>query len=249
MLKLLALGVAAFIVSLVVTAPVHVVAKHLPPDIQASGLQGTLWQGQANRLQVRNFNLGRVSWDVNPLALLVGRIESDVSIDRPGLQGRGTVGVGFDSLRLADTHVLGSSDLLAPYLANYGVDIDGQFEVDVRSSQFNDRGPQALDGLVVWRDAELVRPARFALGNVNIALAQHGDTAVAELNNTGDVLRLNGGARLQTGWKYHGRLRIEPTAATPEEVRNALPYLGQPDAQGAITLSRQGTLNLAGMVP
>jgi general secretion pathway protein N len=244
MLKLLALGIAAFIISLVITVPARVLSGYLPPDIRASGLQGTLWQGQTDRLRFRGFDLGQVSWNVQPLALLVGRLQSDVTIDQADLQGQGTVTIGFNSIRLTDTHLEGNTQLLAAYLSNYGVHIDGHLQADIPALQFNDRGPQVADAVVVWRNARVMSPAELGLGDVNVMLEQDGGTAIANLGNTGDELHLNGGARLKPGWQYQATVRIEPTPSTPEEVRNALPYLGSPDARGTVTLSQQGTLNL-----
>jgi general secretion pathway protein N len=242
MLKLAALGIVAFIVSLVITAPARVAGDYLPPDIRAIGLEGTLWEGQAHRLEVRGFDLGEVSWDVHPLALLVGRLQSRVSINHADLQGQGTVNLGFNSMGLVDTRATGNSRLLAPYLSDYGVNVDGRFELNAQTMRFNDRGPQAMDGVLVWQDARITSPAALALGDVSAVLTQEGEAAVAELSNNGDELRLSGSARLEADWKYNARLRLAPTPSTPKEIRDTLPFLGQPDAKGAVTVNQQGTL-------
>lgn len=245
MIKLVVLGVVAFVISLLIMAPAQLVSEYLPPDVQATGLQGTLWQGQASEVQIQGFNLGEVSWDMQPLSLFAGRLQSDVRIDREGMQGQGVIGVGFNSVRVADARLDGSSELLAPYLTGYGVNINGRFEADIRALQFNESGPQALDGDIVWRDARLVNPTELQLGDVNVTLSQQGGAAIADLKNNGGELRVTGGGRLEQGWEYNARLRAEPTQTTPKIVRDALPYIGQPDNRGGVTLSRQGTLNIA----
>jgi general secretion pathway protein N len=242
MLKLVVLGLLAFIVSLVITAPARVAISYLPPAVHASGLHGTLWEGQAHRLTVHGFDLGEAQWQLRPLALLTGRLQSDVDVNHPDLQGQGTLSIGLNGLGVADTHAVGNSRLLAPYLSDYGVDIDGRFELNARNMQFSKNGPQAMDGTLVWQDAQLLSPGKLALGDVNAVLKQDGDAAIAVLTNSGDALRLNGEARLQPGWSYQARLRLAPTANTPQEVRNSLPFLGQPDASGAVTINRQGAL-------
>jgi general secretion pathway protein N len=240
--KLLALGVVAFIVSLVITAPAHLAGRFLPPGIKASGLEGSLLRGQAGQLQVHGLDLGTVAWDVQPLALLSGRVQADVTLEHPDRRGRGVIGVGFGGVHMIDTQLTSNTQILAPYLANYGAAINGRFEANIDELQFNEAGPQAADGLLLWQDARLESPAQLSLGNVNVTLSQDGDMAVADLKNTGNELRVTGEARVQPGWKYDARLRIEPTPATPQAVRDTLPLLGQPDARGAITLTQQGTL-------
>lgn len=240
--KLLALGIVAFVVSLIVSAPAHLAARFLPPGISATYLQGTLLSGQARRFQVQGFNLGAVTWDLQPLLLLLGRIQSDVSVNQPNLRGRGNVAVGFNRVQIGDARLAGDTRLLAPYLANYGVAVSGRYNADIEALKLNDEGPQAADGNIVWRDARLESPALLSLGDVNVTLKQDDDTMVAVLKNTGEQLRVTGGAQVRPGWKYAAQMKIEPTAATPQSVRDTLPLLGQPDSRGAITLNQQGTL-------
>lgn len=245
-LKLLALGIVAFILSLIATVPAQIAGRYLPANVQASGLQGTLWRGQASRLRVRGFDLGEVTWDAHPLALLVGRLQSEIGINRPDMQGQGTVGLSFHTLRLMDTKLVGRAEILTPYLSNYGVNTEGRFEADIQNLQFDEGGPQAADGVIVWSDAHLLEPTDLELGDVTTTLKQDGDAATADLKNSGDALRLTGDARLQQGWKYDARLHVEPTPTTPQEVRETLPMLARPGAQGDITLNQQGTLTAIG---
>lgn len=241
-LKLLALGVVAFIVSLMVTAPAHLAADFLPAGVEAAGLQGTLLHGEARRLRVRGFDLGAVTWDLQPLYLLLGRVQSGVTLAHPDLRGQGTAAVGLGGIQLIDTQLTSNTRLLAPYLSNYGVTADGRFEADIESLRLNDAGPQAANGIVVWREARLESPAQISLGDVNITLSQEDDVAIADIKNTGNELRAMGEAHVQPEWKYDARLKLEPTSDTPETVRDSLPLLGKPDARGAITLIQQGTL-------
>ncbi|MBA2410612.1 MAG: type II secretion system protein N [Gammaproteobacteria bacterium] len=249
MIKLAILGIVAFIVSLIVTAPAHLAGEYLPPHIQASNLQGTVWQGQASQLRIRGFYLGQVDWELRPHALLLGRIQADVSIDRVDLQAHGNIARGLSAYHVFDAHLEGAEQLLAPIASNYGVTVDGPIEADIDKLAFNDAGPQAADGLIVWRDARLVNPSALSLGDVNINLAQEDDIATAQLRNTGEALNLNGDAQLRPGWAYDARLQIAPTPATPKQVRDTLPFLGQPDARGKVTLTRQGTLAALASLP
>jgi general secretion pathway protein N len=237
-----------FIVSLIATAPAQLVSAYLPPNIQASGLEGTLWQGHARRLQVQGFNLGKVGWTVRPLALLMGRLQSDVTISQADLHGHVKVGRGFNSIRLSDMHVEARAQLFTRLVSSYGINIDGRVKADAPIMQFDDRGPQAMDGVIVWHDARLASPAKVRLGDVNVTLEQTGDFAIANLSNTADALRVTGKAHLEPGWKYQATLRVQPTPSTPQEIRNVLPYLGRPDSRGTVTLNWQGTLNPGGML-
>lgn len=241
-LKLLALGVVAFVVSLIVSAPAHLAVRFLPPSIKPDGLQGTLLHGQASRLRIQNFDLGAVTWNLQPLYLLLGRVQSNVSVNQTNLRGRGNVAIGLNSIQIGDARLTGDTQLLAPYLANYGVTVSGPFVADIETLRLSDEGPRAADGIIVWRGARLESPAQLELGDVNVTLTQGDETAVADLKNTGKQLRVTGGAQVEPGWNYAAQMKMEPTTATPQSVRDTLPLLGQPDSRGAITLNQQGKL-------
>lgn len=240
--KLITLGAFAFVISLVISAPAHLAIWFLSPAIQPDGLQGTLLHGQARRLQIRNFDLGAVSWNLEPLYLLLGRIQSNVSVSQRDLRGHADVALGFDGFQIADAHLTGDTDLLAPYFANYGVVVSGRFGADIELLKLNEAGPQAAHGAIIWQNARLESPAPISLGEVHVALTQKDETAFANLRNTAEGLRLSGGAQVRRGWNYIAQLKIAPTAATPQAVRDTLPLLGQPDSNGAITLNQAGKL-------
>src|SRR5437868_4796303 len=80
---LAALGIAAYIVFLLVTLPASVLVSRLAPHgIVAAGVDGTAWEGRAQVVQVGNTNLGSVSWDTHVLALFLARLQADVKLAR-----------------------------------------------------------------------------------------------------------------------------------------------------------------------
>lgn len=249
-IKLAVLGAFAFVISLVISAPARLAIQFLPPTVKPDGLQGTLLDGRTRRLHIHNFDLGAVTWNFQPLYLLLGRIQSKVSIRQQDLRGRGHVAVGLTGVQLADVRLTGDTALLAPYLVNYGVAFSGRFDADIDLLNLSNAGPQAANGTIVWRSARLESPASARLGEVVVALTQKDEVAVADLSNTGEELRLTGGAQLRPGWTYVAQIKIEPTSATPRSMRDTLSLLGQPDANGAVTLNQQGKLvTLAASLP
>lgn len=92
--------VVAFVVSAIVHLPIQAVLTHapLPSQLKIAGASGSLWQGQVQQLQWQHYNLGQVSWQLQPMQLLTGNLQAKVRLGRGNpwqLRARGVVGYGF----------------------------------------------------------------------------------------------------------------------------------------------------------
>lgn len=248
-LKWFTLGLIAFLVGLVYTVPAHLATPYLPAQVRISGIDGTLWNGHVKNLDLEGFKLGELQWHIQPLYLLLGRIKVGTRFHQTGLQGRGDVILGQHTLGFEDLHVVGNVDVVNPYISAYGTVLDGKFEMDFSSLEITQKGLQQSQGKLVLRNTQIVSPAKLTLGEVQIELAQKGETAVASLGNTGDTLRLSGTASITPVWRYITNLRIAPTSSTPKEIRQTLTLLGRTDSRGAVTLNNNGTIPILGWLP
>lgn len=245
-LNLTAVGAVCYVIALAATLPAEVAAPYLPEYVHVENPSGTLWRGRAARLRVENFDLGNARWTAQPLALLSGRWQARIEFEKAGLQGNSRFGTGFGPLRLEDTTVRGNATMLAPLIDTFGFDdsITGRMELNLQSVALQDGWLQDLAGELHWRDARLTVPREVELGDIAVEFGQNSNTTVAEMRNRDGVVDLQGEARLEPGGGYEARLRVAPNDRTPDEVLRALRYMGKPDAQGAVTLTQQGTLNL-----
>lgn len=247
--KWFAFGLVAFAVALIYTVPAHLVPPYLPPNVQAVGVEGTVWRGQAESLTLENFNLGGMQWHIQPFNLLLGRLKAFVSFKQTGLRGQGDVIVKFDGLGFEDVQVTGDSEFLSPYIAAYGASINGPFKLNLNTLHASTEGLSEVRGHLIWQNALLTAPAELPLGDVEIELKQEGDIAIAKLTSNGEAINLDGQADLKPNWQYTSQLRFEPTVNTPDEVRQTLLIFGRPDARGAVTFSQAGALPVASILP
>jgi general secretion pathway protein N len=238
----LALGIAAYLVALALTAPARLVTAHLPEQVRLTAPQGTLWSGRAARVQLGGFELDGVRWRIQPWRLLLGGLGLHLSVAQAGLSGEGELILGLSNIRVQDTRLQGDIRVLGPYLDPYGVEAQGDVELEIASLSGTREGLDGAQGTLSWRNARLERPASVQLGEVSIALSQDRDTALATLSNRGGELKLDGKLIVKPGWQYSGSIRIEPTPNTPKDIREGLKYLGRVDTKGAVTLAQAGNL-------
>jgi general secretion pathway protein N len=242
LIKGVTLGIAAFLISLVYTAPAHLAMRFLPTSVTVSELRGTLLNGHAEEVKVENFDLGKVNWTLKPLSLFLGKLKAHFMLDRDDLNGNGDVFVTFGRAGVEDAKFSGTADLLTHYVSTYGVKLNGQFDLELQSFVATPEGPGDAEGLLIWRDARLTQPSQLKLGDVRIDLSQQEDAAIGKLKNTGNALTLDGQLELKTGWEYLARIKIEPTRSTPKDVRQTLKLFGRTDSKGAVTLTQNGNL-------
>src|ERR1700681_1397717 len=116
-----ALGVAAYAVFLVATAPASFIAARAsaaaPGRIDLADTHGTLWSGNA-RARIRAVGgdvlLDRIEWRFLPARLASGRIAFDVTAAGRGLDARAQAARGFGGWELRDVTARGDAAVLTP---------------------------------------------------------------------------------------------------------------------------------------
>lgn len=247
--KWLAFGLIVLVLAVVNTIPAHLLVPYLPPELKTGYVEGTAWRGRAQDVKIRDFDLGEVQWHIQPLYLLLGRLQTFILFNRAMLRGHGDLILKSAEFGVENTNVTGDAQLLSPYIAAYGTSVKGTFKLDFESLRANIEGPQTTQGHLTWQNAQFISPTPLDLGQVDIVFKQQGDVATAKMANDGNALTLDGQAELKPGWRYSAQLRIAPTASTSEELTSTLNLLGHPDAQGAVTLDHNGTIPISAILP
>src|SRR5882757_4903300 len=94
--SLVAFGVGAFAIFLITTLPPGVLLDRFERyGVRATGVSGSVWQGAAAMLEVRNVAVGQIAWDIHPLSLLGGRLQADVKLTRPDGFAHSTLTASF----------------------------------------------------------------------------------------------------------------------------------------------------------
>ena len=68
--RLALIGVLAVIVVVVCVLPASLIARFLPPTVQAEDFSGSVWHGSAARIAINGRPAGALEWEIHPLALL-----------------------------------------------------------------------------------------------------------------------------------------------------------------------------------
>jgi len=248
---LLTLGVVAYLVFAIVTLPANAVLSRLAPRVNAAGVEGSLWNGRAQLLQVANISLGSASWNLHVLPLLLGRAQADVKITRSDGFVQTTVTASlFSGLRFDRTTASLPLAALPPAVVPGGW--RGTLNLKLQRLVLDQGWPVQAAGTV--EALELTGPARqpHNMGSYKVTFVEpaaatgsktrSGNGVSGAVVDLGGPLQVAGTLQLKPERQYllQGNVLARPSA--PASVARTLQFLGPPEADGSRQFTVSGTL-------
>ena len=243
-------GLAAFLLFLVLLAPAHLVIQPLArwlPGVQVRTVEGTATDGVASGLIWRGLRLDRLVWDWRPLSLFSGWLEFQLQATDPEIKFTGNTALHFSqSLRFEQLVGRLGLDKLAVLAGKPGLPLQGAVEFDLRELRLNrSRQPQSADGVVHLSNVSINLGQMLPLGNFTARLQPTDPEGIrATLNDHQGPLILEGTFRLMVDGRYRFDGQAAVRDADNEALRRALSLLGSPDSNGRWALSFSGVLAL-----
>lgn len=243
------LGIIAYLAFLITSIPasqgIQWLQNFFPQEqVQISQPKGTIWSGSANRITVYQTQLDNVSWEIHPLALLIGRLKLSIGISDQKNKANATIGFNTQGLTyIEDLNGVIPANILSqlPYVRN--APPSGSLTLAIDSIHFSDTQlPVEADGEIIWHDAELGSPFSLSIGTLLIKLkSQDNDIQIhikdrdAQIKvDTTIVLRNDG------SYKIQGKLTAKPN--TNQNLMSTLALLGKKDSRGIIHVNYTGIL-------
>lgn len=243
--SLVALGVLAYLAFAIVTLPASVVIPRVQPaGVVLAGLDGTVWNGSAQVLQLGGSHIGSVGWNVHVLPLFALRAAADINLKRTDGFAQGTVSVSRQRVQLANFAASFPISAIPAHLAPGGW--TGSLNARISELTFLEGWPVSATGTIDLVD--LTGPARRPanLGTFQVKLpveTNEPNTLVGSVNDIEGPLQIAGKVHLKStdrSYLLEGLIAAKPDA--PAEYSRGLEYLGPPDAQGRRPFSVSGTM-------
>lgn len=231
-------GVAAFLVLLAWLTPLAAVTRWLPAhqmEIGYSSVEGRVWNGSLRGLTWRGLDLGTARVSLNPLALLLGRLEIATDLDGSGLAtGRAVMtrhfGGGLSIRDLALQADVGRLPSIVP--------LRGRVVVAIDRAELGGRGCVAATGSVET-DALVSRPAGLDWSGPPLRgeIRCEGDALVVPLSGSGGADRVSAIMTMFADRTF--RVRIE-ARISDQTVVGSLSAAGFEDGNGVLALVQEG---------
>lgn len=242
-----------YMVVLVRTIPAAQVIGRVP-DISASGVSGTIWNGHITELQTDSFSLSNLDWSLNTLPLLLGRISSDIRINDPKAKGTATAGssvAGKMFLSNIDLSVpMSSLEPLFKGRSPMPILLQGDAKLLFDEVVIDNGRPYTIAGTVNLIEPSLTSPMPMKLGNLDIEFTTEGDIIHAEFADQGNgPIKAQGTLQLNRDGNYNLDALLNVKDPNLQSMNNYLQMLGPKDAQGNFQVTYSGQLPAPDALP
>ncbi|MBY6187848.1 type II secretion system protein N [Marinobacter hydrocarbonoclasticus] len=245
-LKYTLIGVGLYLLFLVINVPAALVWQlaPVPNGVNAAGLSGTLWNGQAAQISVAGRQLEQVSWELHPSQLLTGQAGVSFRLDGGIARGQGSLSYGFGGLEVDDLRlsaplpwILGNARL--PFRTQLAGNATLSLTNSAQGTPWCDRlsGRVLVDGLDVRNQF-----GQYPLGDLAGTLSCEQGNLKLAMDPSENAIGVQGEALLLADNQVQVDAQITPTDSQPEDLRQALAFLGQPNADGAYPIKYNGPI-------
>jgi general secretion pathway protein N len=217
-------GITAFVIFLAIAAPASLmegaVARASRNTIAMANTSGSVWRGSGD-LDTRPaasppLRIGRIEWTINPLWLLTGKININVSLTASGTALTGAARIGFGSLTLRNLNATFPAQLVPVFYAPAElIGPAGQIGITAPALAWSRKDGITGTAEVLWQDAassfSTVRP----LGDYRLSLEGQGGPVEMKLETLNGALRFAGQGTLDI---TEGAFRLSGNASAQERV-------------------------------
>ncbi len=248
-LSWLALGCGAFVAFALSLFPATTAYRWFAPDsFRLSGIEGTVWSGQAALGSVPGLPMRNLRWNLNALPLVLGRISGQFEARLADGFINGEASVSPNVVILTNLQAATSLPALAGLLPLE--DTVGLVSLSLERLELQRSWPRNIVGNLRINELEVVPlfptdgENLIPLGNYEVTfIDSSGQGVSARLRDTGGPLEVSG--RLELGldraYVLEGLIRARPDASD-ELVQGIAIMTGEPDAEGRREFSLTGSL-------
>lgn len=249
----IALGLAVYLLSLVVLLPASLVFKPLTaeltkrvPGLTLIGVEGEIWDGRIRRVSYRDSSLGSAEWSLSPLPLLLGRVDIQWRLEDGSDYLNGALAVSLLSGEKIDMEGLEGRlavDRATAFIPYVPVVPTGSLALRLEHTAIEAGHISTMEGKIVWSGAGLSAPQSLDFGTLTMEITPLESGGVrGRVADQGGPLSLSGELTLdqQGAYQFDGQLAAGPGAKL--ELQNALKLLGRPDSAGRFRVNRSGRL-------
>jgi hypothetical protein len=244
------IGVLALVVIVVCVLPASMIARFLPPTVQAEDFSGSIWHGSAGRITANGRPAGALEWKVHPLALLRLHAVTDLHWVKGGFVLDGSA--DLTRTRIAASNLAGGGPIEDLRDFGLGAGWRGSAGVHITELTADLTGTQPMLGSAIGdvtlsdlSSAQVASGANLGGYDLNFNDPASAADLSATLTDTGGPLAVN--AAIQLSMKnrsglFSGTVKERPDA--PPALRSQLDNLAQlhaRDAEGRLPVDLEFT--------
>ena len=248
LIKKIVIGVFIYLMFMVVYIPANWIVgiAPLPNNIKLSGVTGTLWQGSADLVSIDRRLIEQVSWDLNPWALLIGTANVDLQIGSraTAVSGQGDIswslsGLSAENLRFEAPNQFLIGNARLPFRTK----VDGDVSLIIERLEQGEPWCEQLSGKLFLNRIDVKNQfGEYPLGDIALGLSCIDGMVQLNTDDSMNKMGIEGIATLGENNRFSVSAKIKPTPEQPEDLTQALSFLGKQDSQGYYPINYNGVI-------
>ncbi len=244
MKKILFLGLLSFLLAAVWQLPLSYAKPHIEKlasgEVKLGQVSGTLWQGTAKNLTLKNIPLGQLDWQIQPLkSLLALSLKSDFQLSGDEIKVTGNVAISANKKIILNNTDFEIDALFINALQNKAK-LSGEIQGKLKYAEIHNKNLPIIDGVIDWKEGALKSPIKLPAGNYNAVITPESDDLKIKLTSTDAPAELNGDIKLKKDWKYNSNVIVK---ATDKGLNSMLKFTGKQQADGSFAFKNSGDLS------
>lgn len=212
-----------------------------PAGLALSGLQGTVWAGQAEAASAQGAYLQDIRWRFKPLGLFTGKIVYRVEAAPSSGFIESDLGIGIGgTLMLSDLTASLPLQPLSDALQIRG--LRGNASLQFERIRLRDNLPVAADGFLEVRDLLVPRISREPIGGYRIEFFSQEGGIGASVEDTDGVVDIAGSLQLNADRSYQFLAQVVAKPEAPDRLKTQMQYLPPANDRGQQELRIEGSL-------
>ena len=206
-----------------------------------SGIEGTIWSGRIREGNILGVYVRNVELNMQPLALLTGKLGYAVEASAASgfVNGNVAIGSGGD-VEWTDLTASVSLQALQDTLSMPG--LNGTVNLRFEKLAFEDSVPVAVAGTVEITNLRAPLVHRGAIGNFKAEFFTQESGVMASVEDTDAVVDLAGSLSLLPDRTYQFLAQVAPQDDTPADLKEQMRFLGSANERGQYELRLEGQL-------
>lgn len=242
MKRLIIAGLITFMIVMIATFPARVAYNLLaPPEIQLSGISGSIWNGTASEGKAAGAYIQNLAWQIRPLALLSGKLAFTASGNPAAGTMHTEIAVGLDG-KLTLSDFVGSVPLDLVHQSFQQGGIRGDVLMQLDTLVIENGKPVAAQGTITVTDFFAPLLSNSKIGDFRADFQTTDAGIVGTVEDTAAVLDVSGTITLTPDGSYTFIGDVGATSQTPRSITDQLRYLGSPDERGQRQFRFEGQL-------
>lgn len=246
--KIIAFYIILYMLFIIVLLPAKLVPYFIPASegVNMTGLQGTLWNGQASQVTYKQqLHVNNVKWSVNWFSLFLLKIKLSLAFNNSKqISAKGDVAIGFSGISLDDIMITSNANELIKLSKEViPATLSGDVSIYIKHASQGKPYCSELNAQINWKDA-LVTSSSLALklNNPIIDIACDKGEVIAKVRQDSAEITTNATGRLKAGGIYQLNGPVKEKDKLDPNLKQALSFIGSKGADGSVPFNYNGKL-------